>query len=122
MPSRYPDSQATSARSRYLGSRHQLVVQFLKFAVVGVSNTLLTLLVYAFLRRLQVLDVTQATESLGKTAGKDATARKATYPGLLGIDPTRRLSNELRQTAIDALSRIAVDTEASVIRLCASAV
>src|SRR5438034_75618 len=52
MPSRYPDSQATSARSRYLGSRHQLVVQFLKFAVVGVSNTLLTLLVYAFLLKV----------------------------------------------------------------------
>jgi putative flippase GtrA len=52
MPSRYPDSHATSARSRYLGSRHQLVVQFLKFAVVGVSNTLLTLLVYAFLLKV----------------------------------------------------------------------
>ena len=33
-------------------SRYPLIVQFLKFALVGVSNTLLTLLVYTFLLKV----------------------------------------------------------------------
>ena len=33
-----------------------------------------------------VLDVTQSSEQLGKTAGKDKSAQKATYPALFGID------------------------------------
>ena len=33
-----------------------------------------------------VLDVTQTSEQLGKTAGKDTAAEKVTYPALYGID------------------------------------
>ena len=33
-----------------------------------------------------VLDVTQTSEQLGKTAGKDTASEKATYPALFGID------------------------------------
>jgi geranylgeranyl diphosphate synthase type II len=33
-----------------------------------------------------VLDVTQTSEQLGKTAGKDTAAEKATYPSLFGVD------------------------------------
>src|SRR5262249_33689187 len=33
-----------------------------------------------------ILDVTSTSEELGKTAGKDAAAHKATYPGLHGIE------------------------------------
>lgn len=33
-----------------------------------------------------VLDVTQSSEQLGKTAGKDVSAEKATYPALFGVD------------------------------------
>src|SRR6202008_4012934 len=33
-----------------------------------------------------VLDVTQTSEQLGKTAGKDTAAQKATYPALFGVD------------------------------------
>jgi geranylgeranyl diphosphate synthase type II len=33
-----------------------------------------------------VLDVTQTSEQLGKTAGKDTAAEKTTYPALFGID------------------------------------
>jgi geranylgeranyl diphosphate synthase, type II len=33
-----------------------------------------------------VLDVTQTSEQLGKTAGKDKAAEKATYPALFGIE------------------------------------
>ncbi len=37
-----------------------------------------------------VLDVTQTSEQLGKTAGKDATAEKTTYPALFGIEESNR--------------------------------
>ncbi|HTH50530.1 MAG TPA: farnesyl diphosphate synthase [Pyrinomonadaceae bacterium] len=57
-----------------------------------------------------LLDVTQPTEKLGKTAGKDVTAKKATYPGLLGVDQTRRLADELRAAATRALSSLNPDT------------
>jgi geranylgeranyl diphosphate synthase type II len=37
-----------------------------------------------------VLDVTQTSEQLGKTAGKDTAAEKTTYPSLFGIDESLR--------------------------------
>ncbi len=37
-----------------------------------------------------VLDVTQTSEQLGKTAGKDTAAQKVTYPALFGIDESLR--------------------------------
>jgi len=57
-----------------------------------------------------LLDVTQSSETLGKTAGKDAAASKATYPGLLGLDETRRLAMELSTSAVDVLDRLDRDT------------
>ena len=33
-----------------------------------------------------ILDVTQTTEKLGKSAGKDVTAKKATYPAVIGLE------------------------------------
>ena len=36
-----------------------------------------------------ILDVTQSTEELGKTAGKDESTDKTTYPKLLGLDGAR---------------------------------
>jgi len=36
-----------------------------------------------------ILDVTATTEQLGKTAGKDAASKKATYPALLGLERSR---------------------------------
>jgi len=50
-----------------------------------------------------ILDVTQSTEKLGKTAGKDATAVKATYPALFGLQKSRMLAAKLTQEALDAL-------------------
>jgi len=46
-----------------------------------------------------VLDVTQTSEQLGKTAGKDTTAEKATYPALFGIEESARKADELVSTA-----------------------
>jgi geranylgeranyl diphosphate synthase type II len=46
-----------------------------------------------------ILDVTQTSEQLGKTAGKDTAAEKATYPALYGIEASVRKANELVTTA-----------------------
>ena len=50
-----------------------------------------------------ILDVTQSTEKLGKTAGKDAKAFKATYPALFGLKKSRALADELTKEALSAL-------------------
>ncbi len=51
-----------------------------------------------------VLDVTQPTETLGKTAGKDPAASKATYPSVLGLDEARRMAERVRNEAVAALA------------------
>jgi len=50
-----------------------------------------------------VLDVTQTSEQLGKTAGKDSSAEKATYPALFGIDESLKKAEELVNSAFAAL-------------------
>jgi len=50
-----------------------------------------------------LLDVTQTTEHLGKKAGKDAVKGKLTYPGLIGVDATKRIIEQLLHEAYDAL-------------------
>ncbi len=57
-----------------------------------------------------LLDVTQQTTTLGKTAGKDAAAAKATYPGHYGIDTTRELAANFHKMACEELSSIDKDT------------
>jgi len=50
-----------------------------------------------------VLDVTQTSEQLGKTAGKDMAAEKATYPALFGIDESLKKADTLVETALASL-------------------
>jgi geranylgeranyl diphosphate synthase type II len=50
-----------------------------------------------------ILDVTQSSEKLGKTAGKDVKARKATYPSILGLDESRKIAARLTDRAYAAL-------------------
>jgi geranylgeranyl pyrophosphate synthase len=57
-----------------------------------------------------LLDVTQTTEILGKTAGKDLGAAKATYPGFYGLEETRKLAENVRFQAINSLKIIENDT------------
>ncbi len=57
-----------------------------------------------------LLDVTGETETLGKTAGKDVAAEKATYPGHFGIDETRKMADTIRDEACNALATIDKDT------------
>ncbi len=42
-----------------------------------------------------ILDVTQTSEQLGKTAGKDTASEKATYPALFGIEASAQKADEL---------------------------
>jgi geranylgeranyl diphosphate synthase type II len=50
-----------------------------------------------------VLDVTQTSAQLGKTAGKDSAAEKATYPALFGIDESLRRADRLVNEAFTEL-------------------
>jgi geranylgeranyl diphosphate synthase type II len=51
-----------------------------------------------------ILDVTQTTEKLGKSAGKDIAARKATYPAVIGLEKSRVEAKRLTRNAHHALS------------------
>lgn len=53
-----------------------------------------------------VLDCEATTATLGKTAGKDAAARKPTYVTVLGVAGARALAEDLRADAHAALSRL----------------
>jgi geranylgeranyl diphosphate synthase, type II len=50
-----------------------------------------------------VLDVTQTSEQLGKTAGKDTASEKATYPALFGIEASERKADALVNEAFAEL-------------------
>jgi geranylgeranyl diphosphate synthase, type II len=51
-----------------------------------------------------ILDVTQTSEILGKSAGKDVEAKKATYPAVIGLEKSRGEARRLTRQAHDALS------------------
>ena len=50
-----------------------------------------------------ILDVTQTSEQLGKTAGKDTASEKATYPALFGVEESERKADALVQQAFAEL-------------------
>lgn len=50
-----------------------------------------------------VLDITQTSEQLGKTAGKDTAAEKTTYPSLFGIEQSLRKADGLVEQACSQL-------------------
>lgn len=50
-----------------------------------------------------ILDVTQTTEKLGKTAGKDVKAIKATFPAIYGLEKSRTEARKLTAAAHAAL-------------------
>jgi geranylgeranyl diphosphate synthase, type II len=51
-----------------------------------------------------VLDMTQSSEELGKTAGKDTASIKATWPAVFGIDQSLKDAEELIADAFAALA------------------
>jgi geranylgeranyl diphosphate synthase type II len=50
-----------------------------------------------------ILDITQTSKQLGKSAGKDAAAGKATYPAVFGLEKSRREAARLTKAALKAL-------------------
>ena len=50
-----------------------------------------------------ILDVTQTSEKLGKSAGKDEATAKSTYPALFGLEKSRKEATRLTKRAHDAL-------------------
>jgi geranylgeranyl diphosphate synthase type II len=50
-----------------------------------------------------ILDVTLSSEQLGKSAGKDLKASKATYPAVIGLEASRKEAARLTNKALRAL-------------------
>src|SRR5450432_1186101 len=53
-----------------------------------------------------ILDVTQTSEKLGKSAGKDVAAKKATYPAVIGLEKSRAEAQRLTSEAHSALKSL----------------
>ena len=49
------------------------------------------------------MDITQTSEMLGKTAGKDEDSDKTTYPKLMGLDGARAEADRLYTEALESL-------------------
>ncbi len=64
-----------------------------------------------------ILDVTQESHTLGKTAGKDVDANKPTYVSVLGLEAARRQAAELRDRAQEALRRSSLTGTATLAQL-----
>ena len=58
-----------------------------------------------------ILDVTASSEQLGKTAGKDQAAKKATYPAVHGMEASRRRAALLVEEAVEIVSGLDARTE-----------
>jgi len=59
-----------------------------------------------------ILDVTQSSEKLGKSAGKDLHAQKATYPAIIGLERSRLEAHKLTGQALEAISPFEKNGEA----------
>ncbi len=64
-----------------------------------------------------ILDVTVSTEQLGKTAGKDVAAQKATYPSILGLDRAREEARRLTEAALAALDILPEENRGRLIQI-----
>jgi len=53
-----------------------------------------------------ILDVTQTSEQLGKTAGKDVASEKATYPALFGLQESRKKAQALLEDAYSSVQNL----------------
>jgi len=69
-----------------------------------------------------ILDVTQKSETLGKTAGKDQDSNKPTFVSVLGLDAARRHAESLRQQAQAALACSGLGDQAAVLAALADRV
>ena len=78
----------------YAGAGHDVVCKLRSFGqAIGLAFQIVD----------DVLDVTQTSEQLGKTAGKDTAAEKATYPALFGVDESLKKADGLVDKALESL-------------------
>jgi geranylgeranyl diphosphate synthase type II len=78
----------------YAGARDQAIAKLRSFGQsIGLAFQIVD----------DVLDVTQTSEQLGKTAGKDIAAEKTTYPALFGVDKSLQQADTLVDTAFAQL-------------------
>lgn len=64
-----------------------------------------------------ILDITQSTEVLGKTAAKDLASNKTTYPKLLGIEKSKQVAEDLIAEAIQQLDGFEASRAAPLVAL-----
>ena len=69
-----------------------------------------------------ILDVTQASETLGKTAGKDQEHNKPTYVTVLGLQAARQHADELCAEALAALAHAGLQPQAALLATLADKV
>ena len=60
-----------------------------------------------------ILDVTQTSEQLGKTAGKDMASEKATYPSLFGLEESRKKAQALLEDAYKSVQNLGSKAKSS---------
>jgi geranylgeranyl diphosphate synthase type II len=78
----------------YAGGSHAEIIRLRDYArAIGLAFQIVD----------DVLDVTQSSEQLGKTAGKDTASDKVTYPALFGIEESLRRADTLVSSACTAL-------------------
>src|ERR1700675_26172 len=78
----------------YAGARDQAIAKLRSFGQsIGLAFQIVD----------DVLDVTQTSEQLGKTAGKDTAAEKTTYPALFGVDESVKKAGALVDSALASL-------------------
>ena len=53
-----------------------------------------------------LLDISQTSETLGKTAGKDAVSNKATFPSRYGVEGSNKLAADVHDRAVASLSSL----------------
>ncbi len=115
--------KVTKAQLRYIheGKTAALLTTAIRFGAMSANATPARLQsLTAFGRALglafqvidDILDVTQTSEKLGKSAGKDIAAQKATYPAILGLEGARLEARRLTAEAHAALRPFGTKAEA----------
>ena len=75
----------------------------------------------AFQVQDDILDITAATEVLGKTAGKDIATQKSTYPALMGLENAQAYAMTLHQQALEHLDHIHIQYSTDDLRVILAA-
>ncbi len=58
-----------------------------------------------------LLDISESSATLGKTAGKDLASAKATYPSVIGIEATQVGAEKIYVESLTALDKLSSDTQ-----------